>query len=256
MGLETEPVLTLDTLMHLTPQLLHPPKFVLLSGSCYLMSPDTALGPRKAPSPLTPTSPVSGGERDPHARVVPVSIRQLTQRWRMCRTHGAASQGPWGGGRALQLAAGHGDDAGARADTGWRMRGDDAGARVLMTAGACAVTTLVHVLTTAGACAMTTLAHVLTAGARAVTTLARTWRPLLQTPPLPQRAQRLRRHRFRGFAARGPSPNLTCIRVGAWDAQGDSFGPRGSSSMCQGHSARDLSCDFGSSPSVHLGRSL
>lgn len=143
------------------------------------------------------------------------------------------------------------------------MRSDDAGARVL-TGGACAVTTLVHVLTTAGACvlttagacAMTTLAHVLTAGARAVTTLARTWRPLLQTPPLPQRAQRLRRHRFRGFAARGPSPNLTCIRVGAWDAQGDSFGPRGGSSMCQGHSARDLSCDFGSSPSVHLGRSL
>lgn len=51
------------------------------------------------------------------------------------------------------------------------MRGDDAGARV-MTAGACAVTTLVHVLTTAGACAMTTLAHVLMAGARAVTMLA------------------------------------------------------------------------------------
>lgn len=131
MGLETEPVLTLDTLMHLTPQLLHPPKFVLLSGSCYLMSPDTALGPRKAPSPLTPTSPVSGGERDPHARVVPVSIRRLTQRWRMCRTHGAASQGPRGVGVEL---------CSSRRGT---------------------VTTLARVLTPAGACAVTTgqLAH-------------------------------------------------------------------------------------------------
>lgn len=116
--------------MHLTPQLLRPPQVCTVIRELLLNVPRHSSGPPQGPiAPHTDVPSVWRGAGPTCSRCPGIDSPINSEMADVRDTRGRVPGPPGGGGRALQLAAGHGDDAGARADTGWRMRGDDTGAR-------------------------------------------------------------------------------------------------------------------------------